>query len=400
MRDASGSSDRIGLGATLAFSVAVNVAFILPSSLVGVLAVQMRASLGITLWSLGVIVAAFRGFSAVLIYLSGPWVDRMGALRSMRVSAGLAAVSLGGIAAFSTGPVSLTAWLLFASGSLALGTPAVNRLLMKRVGHGSQGIAFGVKNAGAPLATLIAGVAVPLVALTFGWRWVFAAMGAGALSLAVLIPRGPAHVHRAQASMKLLPTGKRVPSGARIQNFDLALAFGLSMASASSLPTFLADYAVSAGLSEGRAGWTVAAGSIAAIVTRIASGRMLDSYHLTGLGVPASMVLAGVIGFAMLATGDARLVLPGAIIAFALGWGFNAVFWVAVLRLSDASPALVTSSIMPGGLIGGLVGPLVFGFLAGGFGYRYAWLSSAVLGILGAGAMLLRQRRSRAHGVL
>lgn len=377
---------------TIAIAVGVNVAFILPSSLVGVLAVQVRESLGISLWSLGVIVATFRAASAVFISMSGSVVDRIGALRSMRLSALLSSVSLGGIALFAFGSVSLVAWLLLAAGSLALGTPAVNRLLIARVSHGSQGFAFGVKNAGAPLATLIAGLAVPLIALTIGWRWVFGLLGFGAAALAVTIPKS-SNTGRLRSTASNRFSLRRflvLPGRERLEHVDLAVAFGLSMAAASALPTFLSDYSVSIGIGEARAGLIVAAGSIASIATRILSGRMLDTFQLNGLAVPALMVLGGVVGFAMLAVGDPRLVMIGSVLAFSLGWGFNAVFWVAALRISSASPALVTSSIMPGGLIGGLVGPLVFGYLAGEFGYRYAWVSSATLGTLGAAAMLRR----------
>ena len=48
------------------------------------------------------------------------------------------------------------------------------------------GLSFGIKQAAIPIATLLAGVAVPTVALTVGWRWAYL-IGAGLALLALLI---------------------------------------------------------------------------------------------------------------------------------------------------------------------------------------------------------------------
>ena len=63
----------------------------------------------------------------------------------------------------------------------ALGQLASNAALARHVPAHRQGLSFGVKQAAIPVSTLLAGAAVPTIALTAGWRWAFvAAAGGGA----------------------------------------------------------------------------------------------------------------------------------------------------------------------------------------------------------------------------
>ena len=51
-----------------------------------------------------------------------------------------------------------------------------------QVPAGRQGLSFGVKQAAIPVSTLLAGAAVPTVALTLGWRWAFVLGGLRAMA--------------------------------------------------------------------------------------------------------------------------------------------------------------------------------------------------------------------------
>jgi hypothetical protein len=108
------------------------------------------------------------------------------------------------------------------------------------------GLAFGIKQAAIPLATLLAGAAVPVVALTVGWRWAYV-MAAGLAVLVLLgVPRGGApHV----------PTPKPPPG----ERATLALAVlgagsGLGAGAANALGIFLVAAAVDRGIDPGTAG--------------------------------------------------------------------------------------------------------------------------------------------------
>lgn len=374
--------------AKVLLAAAVNIFFVLPNFLVGALAVQIRASLGISLAALGVIVASYRAAGALFIGPVGILVDRIGASRSMRLSACLSGLSMVGIALGARSATSLVAWLVVAALGLSFGGPAVNRLIARGVPAHRRGLAFGVKNASAPGATLLGGLAVPAIALTLGWRWAFGFAAGAALLLAAGIPSRvvPAGGLRRGDSEDLPAVSSDTPT------FRLAIAFGLSMAAASTLPTFLADYAVSVELSPSVAGLTLAVGSASAVVTRLVAGQLGDTRVKSHFRVPATMIAGGVVGFLLLATGKPLLTLPGTLLAFALGWGFNGLFWYSVIGVNPEAPAAVTGKIMPGGLVGGLAGPLLFGMLADAFSYQIAWLSAALWGLLGAGMMLVCDR--------
>ena len=73
--------------------------------------------------------------------------------------------------------------LLLATGTInGIAQLAASATVADRVPARRQGVAFGIKEAAKPAATLLCGVAVPLVVLV-DWRWAFVACAALALSL-------------------------------------------------------------------------------------------------------------------------------------------------------------------------------------------------------------------------
>ena len=91
-----------------------------------------------------------------------------------------------------------------------MGQLASNLTLSRSVPAHRLGLSFGVKQAAIPLATLLAGAAVPAVALTVGWRWAYV-IASGLAVLALLgAPRGGEYVRAPQADGTLvkLPVGE------------------------------------------------------------------------------------------------------------------------------------------------------------------------------------------------
>ena len=69
-----------------------------------------------------------------------------------------------------------------------LGQLASNLTLARSVPASRLGLSFGIKQAAIPIATLLAGAAVPTVALTIGWRWAYLIGAAVALLAAARDP--------------------------------------------------------------------------------------------------------------------------------------------------------------------------------------------------------------------
>jgi MFS family permease len=96
------------------------------------------------------------------------------------------AISCLAIAAFAQSSLSLTALLLLGGLANALGGRSVSLLLKREVAVHRHGLAFGAQNSGATLGALFAGLAVPAVAIPFGWRWAFVLVAGLALAAAAV----------------------------------------------------------------------------------------------------------------------------------------------------------------------------------------------------------------------
>ncbi|MEX2562334.1 MAG: hypothetical protein WD358_03660, partial [Nitriliruptoraceae bacterium] len=104
------------------------------------------------------------------------------------------------------------------------------------------------------------------------------------------------------------------------------------------------------------------------------SDRMMTG-HLRTSGVQLAI---GSIGILLLSQGGTATMGVGVIIALAGTWGFNGVFWYALVRAYPKTPGRVTGAVFPGGLIGGTLGPTAFGVLAATTSYPTAWRLTAI----------------------
>src|SRR5699024_2360653 len=101
-----------------------------------------------------------------------------------------ASLSALGIGLLTQGLVFLTVFLAVAGAANVLGQTASNLSLTESVRTEHLGTAFGLKQSAPPVASLIAGALVPLLGLTVGWRWAFAAAVAAAVAVGIVAPRG------------------------------------------------------------------------------------------------------------------------------------------------------------------------------------------------------------------
>lgn len=366
-------------------SMVLTVVCTLPLWLTGALAVQMRAELNFGILALGGAVGLHRVAGAALSAPLGRLSDRLGPTPAMRTAACLAAAASFGVAAVARSWLGLIAFLAVSGASNALGQTAANLALVRAVPADRQGIAFGVKQAALPAGAMLSGLAVPFFALTVGWRWAFVAAGVLSLVVVVAVPRGPAAPYQP-------PEGTANRSYGQRPLIVLAVGLFFAMSAASSLTTFTVESSTTAGVNPALAGLLLTVGSIVSIVTRLVAGAVADHREGRHLERVAFMLLAGMFGYVLLALSDPVWIVLGSLIAFSLGWGFNGLFWYAIVRLNQATPAAATGMIMPGGMLGGVAGPLAFGWLVETYSYPVAWLGAASWA-LSAGLLLLLGRR-------
>ena len=367
----------------MGLSVTLVAVCTLPLFLTGALAPQLSEELRFTASGLGLAIAAYRVGAAATVGVLGRLADRIGSTNGVRLAATFTIVASLGIALTVRSLVGLIAWLLVGALGRSLSQPAVNRLIVNRIPVRRQGTAFGVKQSGGPSASMLAGLSVPLLAATLGWRAAFIA--AAVLAAVVILSVGKPTPRRTTVRAKRVA---RTPLRARRTLALLFLAFTVASGASSVLTAFYVASATSAGLSPGLAGTMLAAASVVAITVRVTSGVASDRMPSGHLLLCAAMLLVGGFGTLALATGVPWLMATGILVGLAGSWGFDGVFWYAVVRRYHEQPGQVTGALEPGGLIGGAGTPLLFGLLVDLTSYQTAWIAGAVLAFLGAAAML------------
>jgi MFS family permease len=366
--------------------VTTTVACVVPVFLVGGLAVQIAAELGFSPAGLGLAVSVYFGCSALASVPAGTLVERYGARVTARAGITLAGGCLLAIAFWArTFPV-LVVLLAASAAANALGQLASNAAL-SRLPPRRQGLSFGLKQAAIPMATLLAGVSVPALALTLGWRWAFGLAGLAAGGALLLVP-SDGHVGRRAV-------GRVGPGRATTALVVVGLAAALASGAAGSLGAFLVDATVAGGLAPGMAGWLLTFGSAVCVAGRIAGGWLADRRSGGHLAAIAVLLATGAVGLVLVSLPGTVALLAGVVLAFGLGWSWPGLVNFAVVRLHPGTPAAATSITQTGVYAGACLGPLGFGALATGAGYPAAWRGAAGAMLLATAMILLGRRLVR-----
>ncbi|MET7965651.1 MFS transporter [Micromonospora sp. NPDC005305] len=375
---ASRRTVRINAGA-----IATTIACVLPVFLVGGLAVQMGDDLDFTPAGLGLAVSVYFGVSALASVPSGALVERYGPAVVARAGILLSAGSLLAVAGLARSYPVLVALLALSAAANALGQLASNAALARHVPAHRQGLSFGVKQAAIPISTLLAGAAVPTVALTAGWRWAFVVAALAALAALPAVPLAERDRARTAAARAGRATTALVVVG---------VAATLAAAAANALGTFVVDSAAGRGLSPALAGLTLTLGSAVCVAARVGAGWLADRRETGHVAVIAGMLVVGAVGLLLLAVAGPVPLVAGVVLGFGLGWAWPGLMNFAVVRLHPQAPAAATSITQTGVYAGGCLGPLGLGTIADAAGYPAMWGTAAAAMLLAALFMLAGAR--------
>lgn len=363
----------------------------LPVFLLGGLAVLVREDLDFSEARMGLTVAAFFGAAAVGSTPAGRLADRLGAHVCLGGGLATSAVAMT-LTAAAQSWLQLTFSLALAGLSHSVLQVSANLLLADAIPVNRQGLAFGVKQSAIPVATMTAGAALPIIGLTVGWRWAYVGTAlAAALTFAF-------HRQRTDGAARARPQRNAgYFSVRRGPLFTLAVAVGAGAGAANAMAAFLVQFAVSRGMSAGRAGLLLMAASAVGLATRVGIGWLADIRGSVGLGLVAAMLVAGGVGLAALPVVDPEspLLWAAAGVAFAAGWGWPGLFTFIVANQNPHAPAAATGVTQAGVFGGAVLGPLAFGFLASSVSYTAAWRAGAAAQLMGAMLILLARRALR-----
>lgn len=327
---------------------------------------QAGPAIGYDAQTLGLLTSLFFLTASASSTMVGGLVERVGWRPVMRVNALGSAVILIVIATTVSTVTGLAIALVAAAALYGAANPAANLALARAIPVDRRGLVFGLKHAGIPGSSLLAGLAVPLVALTLGWRWTFGLAALVGLSVLVLTP----------AETNRPPLSTEAPSRAMSTRWLSILGVGTAFASLAAvvLATFHVDAALELGYSEAAAGIILAAGSLVSISVRAVYGYLADRYDAPGFGFVAALTLAGAAAFSALAVAGTAGFVVLTLVAFATGWAWPGLITYSVVRANEGRPAGSTAITQAGIFLGAGLGPAGVGWLIGQTSYPTAWL--------------------------
>lgn len=371
--------------ATTITSVTLSV---IPAFLTGALAVLIRRDLALTEAQLGAAVAAFFAASTLTAVWGGHLTERLGAETAMAIAGLGSAASLLGIALGASSWQQLAAFLALGGVANSIAQPATSLGLARRVPARRLGLAFGVKQTNGPVATMLAGLALPAVGLTLGWRWAFALLAVAGVTFAIVVGRRPRD--RAHATRASRPRAADLPM---TQLVLLALANLAGTAAATSLITFYVESVVVSGVGVAAAGLWFASGSVFGSGARVLWGWVADRHRIDPLVLVIALQVIGAAGLWLLAfAGNPLLLAVVTLIAFVAGWGWFGLLLFAVVQRNPTAPGAASGVVNAGVAAGGIVGPPAFGALVEGAGYGPAWTAATVALLVAAGFSALVYR--------
>ena len=378
----------------VAASIACLTASVMPGFLAGALGSDIKHTFGIGDTGLGMTLAATYLVSGVASIHAGELADRMGARRSLLLSMWVTLAGYLAVAVLAQSFGTFLVSMAVAGAGLTLAGPAAKVLVAQHVSAERHGVAFAVHMSAIPLAPLLAGLTVPVVGGTPGWRWPF--VGGAALAAAGMLML-PAEVRASEPR----PAGRGVPrrlaaltgrpgrglvriggtrapvrsaSGTaapgRFAHVRLAplFVFGVSATLASSAVFSAAAFFVvnsePAGISEDSAGLLLSATSAGVIVARILLGVMADRGRAGDVLTVAVLLVASAGGYALMAADTPWLYALGGQVAIILGWSWPGLMVLALVRMNLHAPGLASSFAVGGLNLGAVLGPAAFGAIS------------------------------------
>jgi MFS family permease len=395
---AAGAADR--WARVVVAPAAVTTACVLPSFLLGAMAVQVGRDLDFGTSGIGLAFATFFVAASAASAVGGRIAERIGAVPAMRLAGVVSGLASLAVAATARSFATLLVPLAVAGAANAVCQPAANLLIARAVPPHRQGVGFAVKQSAVPMATLLAGFAVPSLALTLGWRWAYVAAALLALGTLPLVPSsmpGFDPFRRRAARDDGVSAASRAPRRradvpVRLMAL-LTVGIGLGAAAAGTLGSFLVSASVAAGISEGAGGLLLTAGSLAGIAVRLAAGARADRRDGDHLRVVALMLALGAGAFALMATDQPWAYALAGPAGFCTAWAWPGLFNLAVVQANPSYPAAATGITQTGTYVGAVSGPLLFGVLADHTSYPVAWLAAAAFSVAAAAVMAVGHAR-------
>ena len=358
-------------------AVMATVSTVLPGFLIGALSVQVGREMDVSEAVYGWGLSSFFGAAMVGSIMLGRLAQRIGPLHQMTLALGVSIAVQLALAATARSFGAVIGLLVVAGLANAANQTSVN-LALAQAQLPRLGLAVSVKQSGMPTATLLAGFAVPSLALTVGWRWAYVASATFALASLILV--------RAAVGSSVFRAAPDAPAPeSSFRDLCLAAAVGAFLAfSAGSLIAWGVGSGVDAGLGPGTAGLFLSIGAATGITLRLVGGWMSDTMRAAPFRVGGVTALVGSLGMAALALRSPATHVAAMLLAFGGGWIWPVFTNYGIVRTNPRAAGTATGITQMGVYVGVFAGPLATGWLIEHQGYGAMWLAVAVSAVIGA----------------
>ena len=366
---------------------------VFPGFLLGAFAPAIKDDLGFGDTGLGAMFTVGFFVSAIVLQFGGPFAD-LGPQRAVRLGLAIAFVGSGLVAVGAETYALLLVGFAIARAAEAIVQPATNSLIAGAIIPQRRGLAIGLKQSAVPVTTTLAGLAVPLLGATLGWRGVFGLVAVLAVPVALWVPfapNPPARPKKSRAEMWKAPH-LRVA----------AVAGGFSAGAVITVAGFLVTAAVDdAGFSDEAAGLLLTLGGIIMTVARVTLGAVADRRSFDRFRLVSMLLLVGAAAFPLFAMGTKPSMIVGTVVVFGIGWSFPGLLLLGIMEQHPEAPGAATAVVQTGVRIGAMGAPLLFGIVADNAGFATAWMLPMASIAIGSGLMFatsvaVRRRPDRA----
>ncbi len=361
----------------IATAVAATVSTVLPGFLAGALSVQVIDDFEVTEATYGWGLGSFFLAAALASTIMGKVAQTIGPRRQVTAALCVTAVGSIGLAAFASSFLAFALVLAVLGFSNSANQSAIN-LLLAQAKIERLGLAIAFKQSGMPAAALLGGLAVPAIAITVGWRWVYAA----AAVIAVLV------LFAVRSFIPPLGKVDRVQAAEPVTSRQMlkfgSVAFACLAFSAGALNAWTVGSAVDAGVSEGSAGLLLSGGAFIGVIVRVLLGTRIDNTIFTPMKIASVLSAIGALGTLALTIRSPTTVMIATIVAFGTGWVWPVLTNFAIIRANKEAAATATGFTQTGVYIGVFSAPLITGVIIDQFGFPAMWATTATVMLLGS----------------
>lgn len=369
-----------------------------------VVAPLLTASLSIASQSIGPLSALIAFGTMVFLAVASPFLTRLGPVRTLQLGAIVSALGLG-ILTLGTIPALALAALLVGIG-YGPSPPAGSQILAMTAPHQHRSLIFSVKQAGAPLGGVMAGLVTAPVANRFGWPAALLVCAAAALLAAAAIEAFRPSLDAGRDRSRSISLGSVFSRGTLAAPFSalrlapaimpltlLAISFAIVQGC---LFTFTVTWLVETrGLTLVQAGAVFSIMQASGVAARIVLGWVADKTGRPTLNLLVQGLVAAVTVLLLAAMPERPSLSVAAMLCGFAGFvaaSWNGVYMAEIARLSPrerVSDATSGSTLLT--FLGYVAGPALFGLIVT-IGGSWTLPMLAVAGQLAATTLLVGPR--------